>query len=102
MATSTLCPISVSKCHSSTEGLLEKLLLTGMVQNWRVSSGEFVARSKVTLKARDTRTSLEGAVCLAQRIMAASYEMPWVHDEGKDERGAKGVQTEHQGMPRKR
>lgn len=74
-----------------------------MVQNWRVSSGEFVARSKDTLKARDTRTSLEGgAVHLAQRIMAASYEMPWVHDEGKDERGAKDVQTEDQGMPRKR
>lgn len=60
-----------------------------------------MARSKVTLKARDTRTSLEGAVCLAQGMMAVSYEMPWVHDEGKDEMGIQGVQTEHQGMPRK-
>lgn len=75
--------------------------MPGMVQNWRGALRTVCGKKQSHTQGKGHMTSLEGAVCLAQGMMAVSYEMPWVHDEGRDERGVKGVQTEHQGMPRK-
>lgn len=58
--------------------------MPGMVQNWR-GTLRTVCGKKQRLTQGKGRSS-EGAVCLAQGIMAVSYEMPWVHDEGKDKR----------------
>lgn len=67
--------------------------MPGMMQNWRGALRTVCGNKQSHTQGKGHMTSLEGTVCLAQGMMAVSYD-GYMRD-------IKGVQTEHQGMPRK-